>query len=91
MSDEALQVIAAGERIRRYDVMSAVLPWRRTLLMPPGSSILEPHLVMIRLSITDSQFGLNGANRRFLYARILVLFTWISFSYLIGVLTVCPR
>lgn len=88
MSDEALQVIAAGERIRRYDVMSAVLPWRRTLLMPLESSILEPHLVMV---LTDSQFGLNGANRRFQYARILIVLTGTPLSFLTGFLTVCPR
>jgi hypothetical protein len=59
--------------------------------MPLESSILEPHLAMVRLPFPGSESGLNAANLRFQYVPILILFTGLLLSFLPGILTVCSR
>ena len=54
-------MIAAKECILRHDVMSAICASEKDAAAP---SILELHLVIVRLSFPDSQFGLGKANVR---------------------------
>lgn len=73
VSDEAFQVIAAEERIRRHDVMSAVFALEKDApdaagIIHIGATSCYGAFVFPRLSI-----GLNAANLRFQYVLMPIL------------------
>jgi adenylosuccinate lyase len=82
VSDEAFQVIAAEERIRRHDVMSAVFALEKDAPDAAGIIHIGATSCYGTFVFPDSQLGLNAANLRFQYVLMLIPLTGFPLSFL---------